>query len=165
MKYISTYSSPLGEMFMASADGETLCGLWFDVQNHMQRDMASAQTNDGLFPFEQTRHWLDIYFSGENPDFLPPMNPGGTPFRKEVWKLLLEIPYGSTTTYGQLAARIASAHGCATMSAQAVGGAVGHNPISVIVPCHRVIGTDGRLTGYNGGLYLKSSLLNLEQKT
>lgn len=164
MKYISTYSSPLGKMFMASADGEALCGLWFEEQKYVPQNLASAQLCDSLRLFEQSRHWLDIYFNGENPDFMPPLKPEGTPFRQKVWKLLLDIPYGLTTTYGQLAAHMATDSGHTTMSAQAVGGAVGHNPISVIIPCHRVVGADGCLTGYAGGLERKSRLLSMEQR-
>lgn len=163
MKYISTYSSPMGEMIMAS-DGEALRGLWFEGQKYAPHVLPWVQVCDSLHLFEQTRHWLDIYFSGKKPNFLPPLKPEGTHFRQQVWKLLLDIPYGSTATYGQLGARLAAANGCKTMSAQAIGGAVGHNPIAIIIPCHRVVGTDGRLTGYAGGLERKSRLLSLEQR-
>ena len=106
-----------------------------------------------------TKRWLDVYFTGREPDFTPPLHPTGSPFRQTVWQLLLEIPYGQTTTYGELAKRLE----CGRMSAQAVGGAVGHNPISIIVPCHRVVGTNGSLTGYAGGLDRKIRLLEIEQ--
>ncbi|EET60093.1 6-O-methylguanine DNA methyltransferase, DNA binding domain protein [Marvinbryantia formatexigens DSM 14469] len=109
-----------------------------------------------------TMRWLDIYFSGKQPDFLPPLRPKGSAFRQEVWKILLKIPYGETTTYKKIAGEIAAAHGRSSMSAQAVGGAVGHNPISILIPCHRVLGTDGSLTGYAGGLTVKGYLLRLE---
>lgn len=107
-----------------------------------------------------TKRWLDIYFSGHEPDFTPPLHPVGSPFRQAVWQLLLEIPYGQTTTYGALAKRLNAGR----MSAQAVGGAVGHNPISIIVPCHRVVGANGSLTGYAGGLERKIKLLEIEKK-
>ena len=112
---------------------------------------------------EETSGWLDIYFSGREPDFTPPLHLTGSDFRLAVWNLLLQIPYGQTITYKELAARIAEQRGLETMSAQAVGGAVGHNPISIIVPCHRVLGTDGSLTGYSGGIDKKISLLTLEK--
>ena len=112
---------------------------------------------------EQTVKWLDLYFSGQKPDFTPPLHLIGSEFRLAVWKILLEIPYGQMTTYKELAGRIAEQRGIKSMSAQAVGGAVGHNPISIIVPCHRVLGTDGSLTGYAGGIDKKISLLTLEK--
>ena len=106
--------------------------------------------------------WLDIYFSGQKPDFLPKLHLIGTDFQREVWDILLEIPYGQTVTYGEIARKIADKRGLKTMSAQAVGGAVGHNRVSVIVPCHRVIGSDGSLTGYAGGIERKIKLLEIE---
>ena len=111
---------------------------------------------------EETKRWLDIYFAGREPDFLPPLHLAGSPFRQEVWALLRQIPYGETTTYRALAEAVARKRGLRRMSAQAVGGAVGHNPISIIVPCHRVVGSDGSLTGYAGGLERKVQLLRLE---
>ena len=110
------------------------------------------------------RRWLDIYFAGNEPDFTPPLHPIGTPFRMAVWRILLEIPYGVTTTYGAIAKRLAKERGLPQMSAQAIGSAVGRNPISLIIPCHRVIGRNGRLTGYAGGLHRKASLLAMEKK-
>lgn len=112
--------------------------------------------------FDAVKTWLDIYFSGKEPDFTPPLHLTGSPFRLSVWKLLQQIPYGKTMTYGELARRIAGQRGLPHMSAQAVGGAVGHNPISIIVPCHRVVGSDGSLTGYAGGVDKKQRLLALE---
>ncbi|MGN0733289.1 MAG: methylated-DNA--[protein]-cysteine S-methyltransferase [Emergencia sp.] len=112
--------------------------------------------------FEQTRRWLDIYFEGREPDFTPPLHLIGTDFRKEVWDILKQIPYGQTKTYGEIAEELAARRGIRRMSAQAVGGAVGHNNISIIVPCHRVIGADGSLTGYAGGTDIKAELLRLE---
>lgn len=110
----------------------------------------------------EAKRWLDVYFSGKMPDFMPPLHPIGSDFRQEVWALLLQIPYGQTTTYGALAARLAAKHGTARLSAQAVGGAVGHNPISLIIPCHRVVGASGSLIGYAGGVERKIQLLKLE---
>ena len=113
--------------------------------------------------FEQTKRWLDSYFSGQIPDFLPPLSLKGTDFRMEVWEELLKIPYGKTVSYGEIAAAVARKRGLDRMSAQAVGGAVGHNPVAIIVPCHRVVGKDGSLTGYGGGLDKKTALLSLEK--
>ena len=113
--------------------------------------------------FEQSVHWLDIYFSGKAPDFTPPLCMQTTPFRKSVWEIMLTIPFGKTMTYGEIADRIAKQKGLSKMSAQAVGGAVGHNSISLIIPCHRVVGTNGSLTGYAGGIEKKVQLLTLEK--
>ena len=112
----------------------------------------------------RTREWLDLYFLGKAPDFMPPFSVSGTKFRKEVWELLLQIPYGQTTTYGELAKKLAARRNIARMSAQAVGSAVGHNPVSILIPCHRVIGSDGSLTGYAGGIEKKAALLALESE-
>jgi len=113
--------------------------------------------------FADTRRWLDMYFAGQIPDFLPRLSPQGTAFRQSVWNMLLAIPYGQTTSYGEIAAEIGRRRQTEKMSAQAVGGAVGHNPIAIIIPCHRVIGKDGSLTGYGGGLWRKEWLLQLER--
>lgn len=154
--YIAYYSSPLGNMTLAS-DGTALTGLWFDGQRHFADTLKEVHTLNADLPvFDQTCQWLDIYFSGKEPTFTPPLLIRGSTFRKQVWQLLLEIPYGRTMTYGEIARKLQC------MSAQAVGGAVGHNPISIIIPCHRVIGSDGSLTGYAGGVELKASLLKLE---
>lgn len=154
--YIAHYSSPLGGMTLAS-DGTALTGLWFNGQKYFADTLKEVQTlNPNLPVFDLTRQWLDIYFSGKEPTFTPPLQLQGSPFRKQVWQLLLEIPYGRTMTYGELARKLQC------KSAQAVGGAVGHNPISIIIPCHRVIGADGSLTGYAGGVERKASLLKLE---
>ena len=110
----------------------------------------------------EAKKWLDLYFSGEKPDFTPPLHPAGSPFRQAVWKILLEIPYGQTTTYGEIAKQLAAMQNSSSMSAQAVGGAVGHNEVSIIIPCHRVVGTNGSLTGYAGGMDKKIALLELE---
>ena len=166
MKYTYHYDSPLGGITMAS-DGESLSGLWFDGQKYFGAGLAAdeeEQTESGeILPvFEETKKWLDIYFDGKEPDFTPRFHLQGSPFRMEVWEILLKIPYGKTTTYKEIAERVAAQRGIPSMSAQAVGGAVGHNPISIIVPCHRILGTDGSLTGYAGGVEKKKSLLSLE---
>lgn len=163
MLYTCFYKSPLGGITMAS-DGTALTGLWFDEQKYFAEGLTETAAAKTLPVFDETVRWLDIYFGGRRPDFTPPLNlEKGTAFRKEVWQLLLQIPYGETTTYGELAAQLAAKHGQKRMSAQAVGGAVGHNPISIIVPCHRVVGTGGSLTGYAGGLAKKLALLKLEE--
>ena len=144
------------------SDGTALTGLWFDGQKYFAEGIKPDAEEKKLPIFDEAMRWLDIYFSGRRPDFTPPLNLEGTAFRKEVWQQLLQIPYGQTTTYGELAAQLAAHNGLKRMSAQAVGGAVGHNPISIIVPCHRVVGTGGSLTGYAGGLAKKLALLKLE---
>lgn len=161
MLYTCFYKSPLGGITMAS-DGTALTGLWFDGQKYFAEGLTETAAAKKLPVFDETVRWLDIYFGGRRPDFTPPLNLERTAFRKEVWQLLLQIPYGQTTTYGELAAQLAAHNGLKQMSAQAVGGAVGHNPISIIVPCHRVVGTGGSLTGYAGGLAKKLALLKLE---
>ena len=124
-----------------------------------QNEQSGYFEEKNLAVFDQTRRWLDLYFSGREPGFTPALNPAGSAFRRAVWEILLKIPYGKTTTYGQIAREIAAARGLAKMSAQAVGGAVGHNEISIIIPCHRVVGTHGSLTGYAGGIDRKIKLL------
>lgn len=156
------YPSPLGGIFL-TADDLGLTGLWFEGQTH-DTDRLPLEYREEQTPILlETAHWLDIYFSGEVPGFLPPLHPVGTAFRQAVWQMLLEIPYGQTATYGGLAARLARERGIPRMSAQAIGGAVGHNPIALIIPCHRVVGADGSLTGYAGGLGRKQKLLELEK--
>ena len=163
MDFISHYDSPLGGMTMAS-DGTHLVGLWFDGQKHFVDTLDKKhEERDDLAIFEQTRHWLDLYFTGIVPDFTPALLWRGNEFRRHVWEILLTIPYGHTMTYGDIAHIIAQEKGTKTMSAQAVGGAVGHNPISLIIPCHRVIGADGSLTGYAGGVEKKKWLLERER--
>ena len=162
MQYISHYTSPIGDILLA-ADDAGLTGLWFQGQKYFARGLEKEQEERNLPVFDQTKAWLDLYFSGKEPDFLPPLHLIGTDFQKQVWEILLAIPYGKTTTYGKIAGQIAQRRGLAHMSAQAVGGAVGHNPISIIVPCHRVLGTDGSLTGYAGGVDKKIHLLSLEK--
>lgn len=161
MEYISYYESPLGNITLAS-DGENLTGLWFDSQKPSY-DIISMHYKECDLPiFELTREWLDVYFTGRIPDFTPQLKVNETSFRNRVCEIMLMIPYGETMTYGQIAKQIADERGIEVMSAQAVGGAVGHNPISIIIPCHRVIGSDGSLTGYTGGLDIKVELLKLE---
>lgn len=161
MQYTSHYASPLGGILLA-ADGAGLTGLWFEGQKHFARRLEDAHEEREIPLFRDVKRWLDQYFSGWEPDFMPPLHLIGTAFEREVWDILRAVPYGSTTTYGEIAAQLARQRGLAHMSAQAVGGAVGHNPISIIVPCHRVLGADGSLTGYAGGLERKRSLLALE---
>ncbi len=162
MDYTHHYASPLGGITLAS-NGEGLTGLWFDGQKYFADTLAPEHTEKDLPVFGQAERWLNEYFSGRNPGFTPPLSLRGSPFRRAVWELLLQIPYGETRTYGELAAQIAAHGGLASMSAQAVGGAVGHNPVSLIVPCHRVIGANGSLTGYAGGVDVKEKLLALEK--
>lgn len=162
MQYTSQYQSPLGTVILAS-DGESLTGLWFQGQKYFAQTLEKEQEEKILPVFQQTHRWLTCYFRGEKPDFTPPLHFQGTPFRRSVWELLLQIPYGTVTTYGEIAKKIAEQMGQDTMSAQAVGGAVGHNPISIIVPCHRVVGSDGSLTGYAGGIDKKIKLLEIEK--
>lgn len=157
------YDSPLGGMLL-SADDEGLTGLWFDGQKYFAYGLAEPeaceeQENSIL---TEAKRWLDIYFSGKEPDFDLPISLSGTDFQKKVWGILCTIPYGKTMTYGQIAAQLAAEQDAAHMSAQAVGGAVGHNPLSIIVPCHRVVGANGSLTGYAGGIDRKIKLLTLE---
>ncbi len=161
MAFLQHYDSPLGGILLA-ADETGLTGLWFDGQKYFARGLpAEHQVKDTPVLSEAAR-WLDVYFTGREPDFLPPLHPVGSAFQKSVWDLLLQIPYGKTVTYGALARQLAEAQGLPRMSAQAVGGAVGHNRISIIIPCHRVVGANGSLTGYAGGVDKKIRLLELE---
>ena len=164
MIYTSTYSSPLGDILLASKNNE-LVGLWFKDQKYFLgpiKEKTKEKNNEEIFL--KTKNWLDRYFKGEQPNIKElSLNPIGSDFRKEVWKILCEIPYGKTITYKEIADKIAKEKGIKSMSAQAVGGAVSHNPISIIIPCHRVVGTNGNLTGYAGGLDKKEYLLKLEQ--
>lgn len=159
----NAYIPPVNEILLSS-DGENLTGLWF---RHPHDDLKILKDKTGTYThvpvFDATRNWLDIYFAGQIPDFMPPIAfTEGSTFRHMIWQLLLEIPYGEVTTYGALAKRMAAKLGKEKMAAQAVGGAIGSNPISIIVPCHRVVGTNGSLTGYGGGLKVKEYLLTLE---
>ena len=159
--FIRHYDSPLGRILLA-ADERGLTGLWFEGQKYFARTLPTECEERETPALADAAHWLDVYFSGHEPDFTPPLHPAGTPFQRTVWALLGQIPYGETTTYGALAQTLAARVGLASMSAQAVGGAVGHNEISIIIPCHRVVGTNGSLTGYAGGIDRKRKLLELE---
>lgn len=172
MQYTFHYDSPLGGITLAS-DSQALTGLRFDGQKYYGCPFASTHAKDSccgqalcgpveLPIFDDTLRWLDTYFSGIEPDFIPQLRVTGSPFRRRVWQSLLRIPYGRTTTYNAIAREIALESGQKSMSAQAVGGAVAHNPISLIIPCHRVVGTNGSLTGYAGGIDKKIRLLQLE---
>ena len=155
------YDSPLGGILLA-ADEIGLRGLWFDGQKYFARGLPEKCVEGDTPALSEAKRWLDIYFTGEEPDFLPPLYPVGSPFRQSVWEILLRIPYGRTVTYGEIARRLAETSGRARVSAQAVGGGVGHNEISILIPCHRVVGTGGSLTGYAGGIDKKVRLLELE---
>ena len=161
MDYINHYDSPIGGITLAS-DGTALTGLWFDDQKYFGDTLTEKYEEKNLPVFAKAAEWLDIYFSGKDPGFIPPLSMRTTAFRKRVWEIMLAIPFGQTMTYGQIAAQIAKEKDLPHMSAQAVGGAVGHNSISLIIPCHRVVGTDGSLTGYAGGIDKKIALLELE---
>lgn len=161
VKYIHNYDSPLGKIVISS-DGTALTGLCFEGQRCYDEILSGNYEQKELSVFAQAESWLDIYFSGQAPDFAPSLVLSGTPFRKAVWEIILSIPYGETMTYGEIAKIIAMHNGMTKMSAQAVGGAVGHNPVSIIVPCHRVVGANGRMTGYSGGIDKKIKLLALE---
>ena len=161
MIYTSQYASPLGDITLA-CDERAVIGLWFNGQKHYGNILPEETQQREQPLLQDAKKWLDIYFSGREPDFLPPLRYDSTPFRKAVCDIMLTIPYGQTMTYGEIAARIAGQRGLAKMSARAVGGAVGHNPISLMIPCHRVVGTSGSLTGYGGGIDRKVKLLELE---
>lgn len=160
MIYTAHYTSPLGGITLAS-DGTALTGLDFDGQTYFLENITTNHQQKNLPVFEETCHYLDLYFDGKEPDFSPALNPTGTAFQMSVWAILRTIPYGETTSYGTIAKRLEKSTG-KRMSAQAVGGAVGRNPISILIPCHRVIGADGSLTGYAGGLDKKEYLLRIE---
>ncbi len=142
---------------LIAGDGEAVCGVWFLGQKHFPSSDDFIKKDD-LAIFKKVRQWLDDYFNGMNPEIDFELKPKGSDFRCKVWRILCEIPYGETLTYGEIASRISD-----TMSAQAVGGAVGHNPISILIPCHRVLGAGGKLTGYAGGIERKIELLKLEK--
>ena len=162
MQYTSRYRSPLGEMLLA-ADETGVTGLWFAGQKYFARHLDKEQVEKEIPLFTTVKQWLDVYFAGSEPDFTVPLHFTGTAFQNEVWGILCAIPYGRTTTYGEIAKQLAARRGLPHMSARAVGGAVGHNPISILVPCHRVVGRGGSLTGYAGGIERKRRLLALEQ--
>lgn len=154
--------SPLGKITV-SAENDALTGLWFVGQKYYpsHKDIGAYAPTHPIFI--KLRQWLEDYFAGKRNRSLPKLEPNGTSFQKAVWEILLEIPYGHVSTYGEIAKKIAHSKGVSSMSAQAVGGAVGHNPISILIPCHRVVGANGSLTGYAGGLEKKKALLQIEQ--
>ena len=162
MQYTSHYRSPIGNILLA-ADEIGLTGLWFEGQKYFALYLDKEHEEKEIPIFEKVKKWLDIYFAGKEPDFTVPLHFTGTDFQNEVWEILCTIPYGRTMTYGEIAKQIAAKKGLPRMSAQAVGGAVGHNEISVIVPCHRVVGANGSLAGYAGGIDKKIKLLQLEK--
>ena len=163
MDYIHHYCSPLGSITEAS-DGTNLTGLWFDGQKYYAASIVENHSVKNMPVFDMTDRWLNQYFSGEIPCFTPPIRLKGTDFQMLVWEILLTIPYGQTKTYSEISMLVAKSKGLSHMSAQAVGGAVSHNAVSLIVPCHRVIGANGSLTGYAGGLERKSWLLQMEKE-
>lgn len=163
MMYTAFYDSPIGKLLLAERDGG-LAGVWMEGQKYYPVSFREeAEENPDAPLLKQTRRWLERYFNGEKPLISElRLSPAGSEFRREVWNILCEIPYGEVATYGEISRKIAAKRGLPRMSAQAVGGAVGHNPISVIIPCHRVVGTDGNLTGYAGGIEKKVKLLTHE---
>ena len=159
--YTHNYQSPLGEIVIAS-DDTAITGLWLVGQRHFDIELEECIADKDLPIFDEISHWLDIYFTGNNPGEIPAVHMNGTPFQLEVWQILQTIPYGKLITYREIAELIAKKRGIAKMSARAVGNAVGRNPISILVPCHRVVGSNGKLTGYAGGIEKKIKLLKLE---
>ncbi|SFP13456.1 methylated-DNA-[protein]-cysteine S-methyltransferase [Oscillibacter sp. PC13] len=159
MTYLAVCQSPVGQLHLAS-DGGAITGLWISGQKYFAAALEKNAAEQDLPVFHQAVNWLDAYFSKSPLPALPPLAPQGTPFRQAVWAMLQEIPYGQITTYGELARRLRERG--ISAAAQAVGGAVGHNPVSILIPCHRVVGSDGSLTGYAGGLANKQFLLELE---
>ena len=160
-QYIESFPSPIGELTLGS-DGEFLTGLWLADQKYFMADVVEIASEKPLPIFQETKAWLERYFRAENPGPIPAVRPQGSEFRQCVWELLVEIPYGKLVTYGELAQKVGAQRGMAKMSSRAVGGAVGHNPVSIIIPCHRVVGANGSLTGYGGGIARKIALLELE---
>lgn len=179
VQYVKEYRSPIG-MFTLASDGEHLTGLWLKGQKYFGATLTNGEIDkrgetsvlaelgeledsaNNLPLFRHVEQWLDAYFQGKQPELSLPLAPKGSPFRQDVWGILCEIPYGEVITYGDIAKKMAQKLGKDTMSAQAIGGAVGHNPISIIIPCHRVVGANGSLTGYAGGIENKIKLLELE---
>lgn len=159
MEYIFEYKSPIGIIIITSDETE-ITGLRFKGES--EAEVPHNRRYKETSAIKEAKKWLDLYFSGKNPGYIPAINPKGTEFQKLVWKILLEIPYGKTTTYGEIAGKIAEIKNVSRMSAQAVGGAVGKNPIAIIIPCHRVVGKKGNMTGYAYGIDKKISLLALE---
>ncbi|MDD4371933.1 MAG: methylated-DNA--[protein]-cysteine S-methyltransferase [Anaerostipes sp.] len=164
MYYTTVYSSPVGLLTLAS-DGENLTGLWIEGQKHHGNTIFEDMIEDNKLPiFSATKKWLDQYFAGKQPAVSElSLAPEGSDFQKSVWHILCKIPYGKVITYGDIAKEIARKKGKERMSPQAVGGAVGHNPISIVIPCHRVVGSNGSLTGYAAGVDTKRKLLEWEK--
>ncbi len=160
MYYTADYSSPIG-MLKLAADGKALVGLWIEGQKYYFATITGETKEDNKLPvFDNTKEWLNRYFAGEKPAISElPLAPIGGEFRQEIWEILCQIPYGQVITYGDIAKRMADKMNKKSMSAQAVGGAVGHNPISIIIPCHRVVGANGNLTGYASGVKRKLWLM------
>ncbi len=162
MFHSTYYSSPLGR-YMMTSDGDNIIGLWLEGQKHFAVTFENNIKKENLPVFTAAKDWLDKYFAGEKPSISQlPLAPQGGEFRQSVWAILCKIPYGEVITYGEIAKKIAAQMNRKSMSSQAVGGAVGHNPISIIIPCHRVIGANGNLTGYAGGIHIKIKLLKHE---
>ena len=161
LQYTTEYASPFGRLTISS-DGDAITGLWFENAKYFMGTVGEHAAGRKLSAFDRAAEWLDAYFGGEMPDVTLPLNPRGSAFRQGVWRILMDIPYGHVRTYGDIAKEIAKAAGKDAMSAQAVGAAVGHNPISIIIPCHRVVGANGSLTGFGGGIQNKLKLLQLE---
>ena len=160
MTYKYIMPSPLGKLTLYSSE-MALTGLYFDQRRYCEDDLGAVYELSE--PIAAAKRWLEVYFSGKIPDFVPALAPAGSPFRQEVYSLLLKIPYGQTESYGSISRKIAEKQGKSRISAQAVGGAVGHNPISIIIPCHRVVGSDGNLRGYGGGMDRKIKLMEIEK--
>jgi methylated-DNA-[protein]-cysteine S-methyltransferase len=161
MEYIHKIESPIG-ILTVSSDGQNISGLWIEGQKYFAKTLGKDVSEQNLPVFNYVRKWLDIYFSGKKPDFMPPLMLEGSMFQKSVWNNLSKIPYGQTITYGELAGQFEFENKGKRTSARAIGNAVGHNPISILIPCHRVIGKNGNLTGYAGGIPQKIKLLQLE---
>jgi len=159
--YTHNYQSPLGEIVIASND-TAITGLWLVGQRHFDIEVEGCITDKDLPIFDEVSRWLDIYFTGNNPGEIPAVRMNGTPFQLEVWQILQAVPYGKLITYREIAELIAKKRGITKMSARAVGNAVGRNPVSILVPCHRVVGSSGKMTGYAGGIERKVKLLKLE---
>jgi methylated-DNA-[protein]-cysteine S-methyltransferase len=161
MEYVYRIKSPVG-ILTVSSDGKSVSGLWIEGQKYFAGTLGKDVLEQNLPIFENVQKWLGIYFSGKEPDFMPPLMPKGSPFQKSIWNILCKIPYGQTTSYGEIAKQFELENKGKSTSARAVGSAVGHNPVSILIPCHRVIGKNGDLTGYAGGINIKLKLLQME---
>lgn len=160
--FFCRYKSPVGLLTITS-DGQNITGIWLEGQKYFAATMDSEAIEKEVPVFDSARRWLDLYFAGKEPDFALPLAPKGSEFRQAVWEILCRIPFGSVITYGDIAKQLVKKSDGKKVSAQAVGGAVGHNPISIVIPCHRVVGSNGSLTGYAGGIDKKVFLLELEK--